>query len=347
MRRSLVKYALAVLVLAAFAFAGCQRIPLYERTANVRLFLNLEMNIDHVPQMTYPTEFDEDYSVKIFGKMPQYVEALFYDAETHRLVTSQILPAEGGFVNVPVGEYSMVVYSFGTESTQVEGTGHMYEIEAFTTDVTKQMASKLSWVSANADSTKSETRGYEDDCIIYEPDHLYVANKDIITVPSFEDKAEIVSIHAEASTIVEVYSLEVLGVKGTENIQSVEAFITGQIKSNYFGKQERNDTPATIYTDMRVDVQNERLYSIFGTFGKQPGHENKIYLDITVTDSDGGQYRYIFDVTEQFDDPENINNTLIIDATEIIDIPDAAHGGGGLAPSVDPWENENIDIPLG
>ena len=313
----------------------------------MKLFIDLDLSIDQVPQLSFPTEFDKDYSVKIYGKMPQYVEALFYDAETHRLVTSQILPAEGGFVNVPVGDYSMVVYSFGTESTQVEGTGHMYEVEAFTTDITKQMASKLSWVSVNTDSTRTDTRGYEDDCIIHEPDHLYVANEDLISVPSFEDKAEAISIHTTASTIVEVYSLEVLGVKGTENIQEVEAFITGQIKSNYFGKQERNDTPATIYTDMRVDTQNKRLYSIFGTFGKQPGHENKIYLDITVTDSGGGQYRYIFDVTDQFDDPTNTNNRLIIDATEIIDIPDAAHGGGGLAPSVDPWENENIEIPLG
>ena len=347
MRRSVVKYALAVLMLAAFAFAGCQRIPLYERSTNVKLFIDLDLSIDQVPQLSFPTEFDKDYSIKIYGKMPQYVEALFYDAETHRLVTSQILPAEGGFVNVPVGDYSMVVYSFGTESTQVEGTGHMYEVEAFTTDITKQMASKLSWVSVNTDSTRTDVKGYEDDCIIHEPDHLYVANEDLISVPSFEDKAEAVSIYTKASTIVEVYSLEVLGVKGTENIQAVEAFITGQIKSNYFGKQERNDTPATIYTDMRVDTQNERLYSIFGTFGKQPGHENKIYLDITVTDSGGGQYRYIFDVTDQFDDPANTNNRLIIDATEIIDIPDAAHGGGGLAPSVDPWENENIEIPLG
>ena len=30
MRRSVVKYALAVLMLAAFSIAGCQRIPLYE-----------------------------------------------------------------------------------------------------------------------------------------------------------------------------------------------------------------------------------------------------------------------------------------------------------------------------
>ena len=97
---------------------------------------------------------------------------------------------------------------------------------------------------------------------------------------------------------------------------------------------------------MTPDVQNQRLYTIFNTFGKLPGEENKIFLDITVTDSGGGQYRYVYDVTDQFDDPDNIDNQLIIDG-EIIDIPKAEHGGGGFQPSVDEWEREDIDVPLG
>jgi hypothetical protein len=37
---------------------------------------------------------------------------------------------------------------------------------------------------------------------------------------------------------------------------------------------------------------------------------------------------------------------LIIDG-EIIDIPKAEHGGGGFEPTVDQWEREDIDVPLG
>lgn len=343
MKRTLT-YAVAILMFMAM---GCQRIPLYEKSTNVMLNLQFELGIDYDLDLTLETELDDEYSAKTSGRMPEYVEVLFYDPESHRLLTNQILKAEGGLIDIPAGDYHMVVYNFGTESTQVNNTGHRLDAEAHTSDITKQMASKLYWLKTEEDSTKTTTRGYEDDPIIHEPDHLYIANEQDIHIPSFEDKQESMEIYATARTILDVYSLEVLGVKGTENIEKVEAFITGQVKSNYFGKQEKSCEPATLYTEMRVDQKNSRLYTIFGTFGKQPGEENKIYLDIMVTDSGGGQYRYIFDVTDQFDDPDNTCNKLVIDATDIIDIPDAAHGGGGFAPSVDPWKNEEVDIPLG
>ena len=85
---------------------------------------------------------------------------------------------------------------------------------------------------------------------------------------------------------------------------------------------------------------------MFNTFGKLPGEENKIFLDITVTDSGGGQYRYIYDVTEQFDDPENTDHKLVVDGGGV-DIPESSQGGGGFSPSVDEWEREDIDVPLG
>lgn len=347
MIRRACRYLMAFIVLLT-AIYSCQRIPLYEMTTSVNLDLKLNLDIDLDLDLSVETDLDAEYAAKLHGKMPEYVEVLFYDMDDHHLVFSKILPAEGGIIDIPEGDYDMVVYSFGTESTQISSTYHRFEAEAYTSDITKNMANKLQAAVENADTlTKSETKGYEDDPIIHEPDHLYVAHEEGINIPSFQGKEESITIHATAKTIIDVYSLEVLNIKGAENIEKVEAFITGQIKSNYFGMPKTSDSPATIYTDMRIDGQNNRLYSIFGTFGKLTGEENKIYLDITVTDSGGGQYRYIYDVTDQFDDPENDNNKLVIDAGGDIDIPDAAHGGGGLAPSVDPWENENIDIPLG
>lgn len=344
--KRIIIYILAVLMFAAIT-AGCKRIPLYEHSTNVKLELQLDLDIKTELNLSVETELDKDYAAKVNGKMPEYVEVLFYDVDSHKLVMSQILESKGGIITVPTGDYDMVIYNFGTESTQVDMLDDRMKARAYTTDITKHMASKMYWLKPQTDTTKSDIKGYENDPVIYEPDHLYVAIEENIHIPSFLDKQESVTIYATASTIIDVYSLEVIGVKGTENIEKVEAFITGQIKSNYFGKREKSLEPATVYSDMRVDVQNKRLYSIFGTFGKLPGEQNKIYLDITVTDSGGGQYRYIFDVTDQFDDPANLNNRLVIDASEIIDIPDAAHGGGGFQPTIDPWEKEEIDIPLG
>lgn len=326
---------------------GCQRIPLYERTTTVNLQLNLKTDIDTDIDMSVDNELETEYKEKINGRMPEYVEALFYDAATNQLVMSQILPPEGGTFEVPSGKYDIVVYNFGTESTQVSSLGYRLDAEAFTTDITKQMVHKMFGAAVNDGSdTKTDSKGYEDDPIIHEPDHLYVANKTGVEVPAFTGKDVSVTIHADASTILDVYSMEVLGIKGVENIEKVDAFITGQIKSNYFGQRQRNDDPATLYVTMKPDKENNRLYTVFGTFGKLAGESNNVYLDITVTDSGGGQYRYIYDVTDQFDDPDNKNNKLIIEGEEI-DIPAASQGGGGFDPTVKDWEEEIYEVPLG
>lgn len=327
--------------------AGCKRIPLYERSTKVNLVVDLELGLGHDIVLSYETFLSEEYQKKIDGVAPEYYEVLVYDIHTHELKSTHIVGETGGPLSLFPGSYHLVVYSFGTESTQVKDLHDRHLAQAYTTDITdiksgiiKSMSSKM------AQETKSVTRAYEDDPIIVEPDHLYVANEMDVFIEAFQGKEEEITIYTTAISILDTYSLEVLNIKGAENIQKVEAFVTGQIMSNYFGRPERNYSPATVHVEMTPDVQNQRLYTIFNTFGKLPGEENKIFLDITVTDSGGGQYRYVYDVTDQFDDPDNIDNQLIIDG-EIIDIPKAEHGGGGFQPSVDEWEREDIDVPLG
>lgn len=336
---------LALMLLMVIS-AGCRRIELYERTTSVNLDLDVNVAINYNIDMSVETNFSDEYLHKINGKFPEYVEVLFYDKVTDNLVTSSILPPEGGYVNVPTGDYHLVIYNYGTESTQIDHTHNRLQAEAYTSDITKEMRSKLSAVKQAANSsTKVDSRAYEDDPIIYEPDHLYVALEDV-SIPSFLDKTSECKITATAETIVEVYSMEVLGVAGAENIEKVDAFITGQIRSKYFATEDINEDPATLYITMSPDPENNRLYTVFGTFGKLAGEENHVYLDITVTDSGGGQYRYIYDVTDQFDNKDNDNKKIHIDGSQI-DIPEASHGGGGIDPSVGEWENETIEVPLG
>lgn len=342
MRRPLM-HILSVLMLIVLS-TGCKRIPLYERSTNVSLHLTLNLELEYDLDFAIENELDEDHALKVFGKEPQYFQTLFYDRSTHKLVTSQIVGSEGGEINVPAGEYDLVMYNFGTESTQIRNTGSRLEAEAFTSDITKSMSGIFKAIQQNAVGLKSPSRGYEDDPIIHEPDHLYVANESGIEIPAFTGREETITIYTTASTIIDLWSLEVLNIKGTENISRTEVFITGQVKSNFFGKGERGCDPANLYTEMKSDSRAGRLYTVFGTFGKQTGEQNQVYLDIT--DTGGGKYRYIFDVTDQFDDPANTGHKLVVDGSSI-DIPKPEHGGGGLAPSVDRWEHEEVDVPLG
>ena len=344
MRRFVSYLVLSVVLL--ISSAGCKRIPLHEKSTKIDLVIDVELGLDHDINLSYETDLDPEQQKKIDGCHPEYHEVLLYDPLTHELVTSQIVGAKGGQLYMPVGNYHMVIYGFGTESTQVRELDNRLESEAFTSDITKTMADKLQAIQQNASpESKTISRGYEDDPIIHEPDHLYVANEFDVTIPAFTGIDEAVTINARSSSIVNVYSLEVINAKGTENIAKTEAFITGQVRSHYFGTPACSEEPATMYITLNADVSNKRLYTVFGTFGKLPGEENKIYLDITVTDSGGGQYRYVYDVTGQFDDSGNTDNKLVIDGGDI-DIPKAEYGGGGFNPSVDDWEREEIGVPL-
>ncbi len=344
MMKSLRHISLCLLLLASVY--GCTRIPLHERSTKIDLLIKVEVDLDHDVNLSYDTTLDPELKGKIEGYIPEYHEVLFYDTVTHDLVTSQIVGSTGGQLYVPVGDYNMVIYGLGTKSTQVKDLYNRLQSDAFTTDITKAMADKFKAIQYNAPAdSKASSKGYEDDPIIHEPDHLYVANVYDVNIPAFTGKDIVVTVKAGSSSIIDIYSLEVLNMKGAENIEKIDAFITGQVKSNYFGTPTRSEDPATLYVTLTPDAVNQRLWTVFGTFGKLPGNENKIYLDITVTDSGGGQYRYIYDVTDQFDDVNNTDNKLVIDGSDI-NIPKAESGGGGFNPSVDDWENEEIDVPL-
>lgn len=342
MTKRFMAYVVLYCVLLIFS-AGCRRIPLYDRSTSVNIVIDLDRELDHEIVMTVDKPLEKIYTDKIDGTVPAYYEVLVYDTVTDELVSSNIIGEKGGSLSVFPGDYHLVIYSFGTESTQIKDSHNRNKLNAFTTDITSSkgdiLRSKAIWPAI-----EHVSKAYEDDPIINEPDHLYTSNEMNVTIDAFIGSEQNVTIHTTTSSILDVYSLEVLNIKGAENIEKVEAFVTGQVISNYFGIQEREASPASVYVDMSIDTENNRLYAVFNTFGKLPGEQNNIFLDIT--DSGGGQYRYVFNVTDQFDNPDNRNHQIIIDGN-IIDIPKAEHGGGGFQPSVDEWEREDIDVPLG
>ena len=299
------------------------------KTAELVLELKLDIDID----------LDVEVSIEAHTEIiaPEYMKVCFYDPERSNLRSTEFVEAEGGPLHTAPGKYRMVAYSFGTEWTQIRGEGDINTLEAFTSDITATKMSALAGFITRAD----EEPQYEaPGPIIYTPDHLLVAYEPVdIPVPSIEHPK--VTIQANAATIVKTYAFEVTNVNGLQYIQSVEAFVTNQARSNYFGRGELNTDPATIYFPVEINREKGDLETTFNTFGKLPG-ESHSYLHILLTSTDGTEIRISTDITDQFEKPDQ---TIIID--EPIDIPKPEEGEGGIAPTVDPWEEENTDVPIG
>ena len=265
--------------------------------------------------------------------MPEYMKVCFYDPLSGALTQTAMVGPEGGLIQIAPGKYNMVIYSFGTEWTWIRGEHHIDSLEAYTSDITAIKTRQLLQFTQDG---KYDAPGP----IIYTPDHLIVARQEIEVQP-YSLTPQVDTIAVRAATVVETYGFEVTNIAGIEYIASVDAFVTNQARSTFFGREEKNPSPATVYFPLEVDREKGILKTTFNTFGKLPG-ESLSYLHILLTDTKGNVFTITEDITEQFE-----NSDRIIEIDDPIDIPKPEDEGGGIDPTVEDWEEENIDIPIG
>lgn len=337
-----------LLLTLLLTLSACKRVPLYETNSDVYIEIDIQVAVEGIFRGEQNLSEVPEWQNKLQGVKPEYVQVCFYDVTTHELVAEEFLESKGGFINLPAGTYDVILYSLGHENTQVSDNRWRGQLYAFTSDVTGQLSSKWQQLlhAANRRTASSDISDYANDPIINEPDHIFVGVKENVVIPDFKDNSEhhTVVIPVEMKTIVETYTLDIQNVIGAGNISETEVFITGQVRNRYLWDHHYSPSPATIFFTARRDESRGNVYSVFNTFGKFPGVENEVILNILVTDVTGSQYKYVFNVTDQFDNPDNNRHQIIIN--EEITIPEPGSGGGGLNPSVDPWGDEKEDIDL-
>ena len=327
----------SLLLLALFSATplSCRRIPLYDPQAGVYLKLDIQLNTNIHLNDDIDIEGDPELHDKVYGKVPELVRACFYDPDTHQLVAEDILPAGGGFIDIDAGVYDLIVYSLGTESTRVADTDVRAAAYAYTSNVGNQLR-----------LTKTEDDGtvtYDNQQVIYEPDHMFVGRKASVVIPVRSENDRVVVIESSLTSLVESWSFEVLYVEGAGRISKADVYITGQAPSKYLWDERFPRYPSTLYFPVEVNTRKGHIYSVFNTFGKFPNYQNKVYLNVLVTDSQGERYLWVFDVTEQFDNPDNIHNEIIID--EPIEVPESGEGHG-IWQRVTDWDETVINIDI-
>ncbi len=312
------------------AFISCNRMPLYDLEAQaVRLVLTLELDLD----LDIRNDLDLSVDVERTIQAPDYNKVLFYNQDQGQLLYTEFVGTYGGPIYSPAGDYRMLVYNFGTEYVQIRNESDVNTIEAFTSDITAIKGAALRACTRTSDD---EPQGP----IIYAPDHLLVVRDDV-EIPRMTEQDQDVVIRATSKTIVETYSFEANNVVGAQYIESCEAFVTNQSRTSFFGRGEASREPATLSFPVGVDRRKGCLYTTFNTFGKLPG-ESRSYLYIIVYDTGGNEHYFSEDITDDFNDPDN---HIVLE--DIIEIPQPAAKGGGIAPTVEPWMEEIHDVPIG
>ena len=334
---------LAALLLVCTLLAGaCQRRPFSSRNTGVNLVLKINTRIVN----------------QVDVALPANMRVGMYNPDNHSLSYADFVGPEGGYISPEPGTYDILVYNFETESTILRGEDDFLKAEAYTNEISPYLKGQLKGLLEQrrklrqerlAASSVSETAATDDEeRVVYEPDHLFVGRVKGQEIPQLlleEGNREIV-IEVEATSIVETWKIEIRGVQGAEYISSISAIISGQAASTYLYSGEDSDESVSVYFTMqtnRARTSDEgMIMGSFNTFGKKPGVESELSLDVSITDSGGNTYDLHYDITSDFlDNPERV---IVIEDDISIDPPSS--GGGGFDPSVEDWDNVTSEIEL-
>ena len=334
---------LAALLLVCTLLAGaCQRRPFPSRNTGVNLVLKTNTRIVN----------------QVDVALPANMRVGMYNPDNHSLSYADFVGPEGGYISPEPGTYDILVYNFETESTILRGEDDFLKAEAYTNEISPYLKGQLKGLLEQrrklrqerlAASSVSETAATDDEeRVVYEPDHLFVGRVKDQEIPQLlleEGDREIV-IEVDATSIVETWKIEIRGVQGAEYISSISAIISGQAASTYLYSGEDSDESVSVYFTMqtnRARTSDEgMIMGSFNTFGKKPGVESELSLDVSITDSGGNTYDLHYDITSDFlDNPERV---IVIEDDISIDPPSS--GGGGFDPSVEDWDDVTSDIEL-
>jgi hypothetical protein len=256
-------------------------------------------------------------------------------------VAEDFLPAEGGFVNVAAGVYDVIVYSLGTEATQVSGT----EVRAGGYAFTDPTGIRVKLLSAQAKEEDDDPIGTEEQPVIFEPDHLFVGKIAGARVSLHPDDAEPEVLVTELSRISESWILEIEDIVGAAHIQKAEVYVTGQAAGRFLWDGRTTNHPCALGIETEIDIQRGRLFSVFNTFGKYPQPDCDVMVYVLVTTNSNAHCLYVYDVTDQWLNPDN--SAHLIRIRDRMEIPGDDYHGNDFNPVVTDWDDVEIPVLIG
>ena len=316
---------------------GCQLRPLVDPEYNT--YVRIKVNTDNIRNVTTGI-YNEDVPVPEIA--PEVMHVLFYEPDGNSLVAESFVSESSsdgdgytwisGYLSLVPGDYRMLAYNFGTEGTTVDGYGNYETATAGSGTVSEQILSRYT----------SKAPG---EIVVYEPDHLTVANLELESVP-FHDGMHV--IEAEATTVVETWYIQIK-VEGLEYVSGAQAFLSGMHSGNVISQGDRVEEPQnTVYFSLQAgdDGGVPVICGIFNTFGRVPGAQNDLRLTFDIRTKDGRTVNAEYDISDLFLSPDAVDhNWLLMEQTLTIDPPDPVPGeGGGFQPEVGDWEDEHHDI---
>jgi hypothetical protein len=323
-RSALNKLIAGLLLLTSLLVTACKRILLYE--AEGGLYLELRVDQDFLGYQPCGLMDDPSFRAKAMGVTPEMVRVFVYDPDTHDKVHEDLLPPTGGFINVDPGVYDIIVYGMGTVKTRLASADNRGLLKAYT-----DIKGTLTVI------------GVPSSTIIDQPDQLYAGSASLVTVPMHPEIEGIEKVHLDLEPAMQTWTFAAYDITGLERVTSMECYITGQAPDRFLWDGHFTVNPVALEISPNMDPEECSVKAVFNTFGKIPEYSSKVVLNVQVGTSGGKYYNWSYDITDQFNNPDNNCHNIVVDNP--VDIPDdKTDDGGGLDTGVNPWNPHVIDI---
>lgn len=318
---------------------SCHRIRLYDPEGGVYLVLNLDQEFKDFLPCDVNMNNNPAFRSLAFGLTPEMVRVYVYDTDTHEQVHEDLLPVTGGFINLDPGVYDMIVYGMGAAKTRLTTTHNRGLVKAYTD-------SKGTFTPAPtliAGGGSAPANGFT---VIDSPDQLYAGRAARVVVPVHPPRDGFTRLQMDLTPMVQTYSFIAYNIDGLERVTSVQCYMTGQAPDRFLWDEHFTVEPVAQEFTLTKVPETYSLQGVFNTFGKIPQYSAKAYLQVLVQTNSGKYYRWAYDVTDQFDNPDNTCHTIIV--SDLITIPDDTElpDQSGFGPGVNPWKPEVYDIFL-
>ena len=274
----------------------------------------------------------------VTDKLPETMRVIFYPKDRDACKVDAYLPAQGGVVKVPPGNYAVVVYNYNTESVRVEDDESFETIRACTEHCTGL--------------------GTDED-MVWAPDAFYVVTQEELQVTK-SDTALLIRLKPEL--VVNNYSFDIK-VKGIRNISDVVCYVDGLSGGYSLAKCTCLSSGVPIHVD--TDFEDGLLWGYFSHFispkAADTRADDSMVLTIKIVKVDKQVQEVQVDIKDLIvppvpDEGEEVPPSPAPDGEIHIEVPvpggeievevDSGDGGNSdIDGEVDDWEDEtDVDI---
>lgn len=252
--------------------------------------------------------------------------------------------SQGGTVDLSKGHtYSFIGYNSDTE--YIYTSGSTYGTFEFCCQPTELATFSPMFAPRRAGGSEAPRAiGSETLEIVAEPDPLWYAVAPNVAI----NGSEVINMPMQSA--VHYYTFTIKSVQNLSNVQEILATLSGMSISFNPSQGRCTQTNCIIPFKMESTADNE-LRGTLRSFGYFPKAEYELEdtksLVIYVQTGDGRRIYYTFDVTQALDEAAvNPGSSDVAIELKELPIPKPLYNGSGFHPSVEGWQEVQVDIDL-